>query len=271
MRMANCAIAVIVVMLLAVGVASAALTLPLNPTDEITIYDGQSSASKLWWSAREDDEVEPGCVARQKWDLEGFFLDGTELYVAGAFNFDDVTGDQTLGDIFIDITGDAGMAVGGPYPKATTVNDRFGYEYVLHQNMGTKKYDIYELGDDTWTKTVGVSINGDSNPSSNPWVWDHGVTEVVATGLDFQYEENLTSAQVAGFSGASHSVACFDLTALLNDAGEDVSFTAHVTLKCGNDNLMGSADASHRLPDAGATVALLGLALIGLAGARKRF
>ncbi len=51
---------------------------------EITIFDGNKGGSRNWWKyEREDQEVEPGMVDRQKWDLEGFFLDDTLLTMVG--------------------------------------------------------------------------------------------------------------------------------------------------------------------------------------------
>ena len=73
--------------------------------DNITIYDGTSSQTIGWYGHQEDDEVEPGMLQSQIWDLEGFYLDGSMLSVIGGFDF--LHGVQnypnyTSGDVFLD-------------------------------------------------------------------------------------------------------------------------------------------------------------------------
>ena len=63
-----------------------AMAIPLG--DNITIWDGMGVVDV------EDNEVAPGCVASQVWDLEGFFLDGNMLTMVGGFNY--VTGQISL-------------------------------------------------------------------------------------------------------------------------------------------------------------------------------
>ena len=45
-------------------------------------YDGTA-----WHGDYEDQEVEPGVTDGQQWDLEGFYLDGTQLAMVGGFDF----------------------------------------------------------------------------------------------------------------------------------------------------------------------------------------
>ena len=79
----------------------------------ITILDGNANSETGWYGKGEDQEVEPGMVANQNWDMEGFFLDGLTLTIVGGFDFiNGVVGNQdsgvdrkwTSGDIFIDTT-----------------------------------------------------------------------------------------------------------------------------------------------------------------------
>ena len=81
----------------------------------ITIFDKLSGGSYFGAgpSGRggEDQEVEPGSLAAQKWDLEGFNLTGTKLTLTGGYNFrtgvSDGIRNYRPGDIFIDVNGDA--------------------------------------------------------------------------------------------------------------------------------------------------------------------
>ena len=61
-----------------------ALAVPVD----ITIFDQMSSGTG-WWGQQENNEVEPGCVGGQQWDLEGFYLDQDTamLYMIGGYNF----------------------------------------------------------------------------------------------------------------------------------------------------------------------------------------
>jgi len=76
----------------------------------ITINDGRAG-NGTWYGdnsnntfAREDHEVEPGMQTGQKWDLEGFYLDGNILSMVGGYNFKNGESGNgitfTSGDIF---------------------------------------------------------------------------------------------------------------------------------------------------------------------------
>ena len=73
----------------------------------ITIDDNRHDASlNDWWNTTaEDQEVEPGMIYTQVWDLEGFFLDNDMLSIVGGWDFVNgvPTYDITSGDIFISI------------------------------------------------------------------------------------------------------------------------------------------------------------------------
>ncbi len=57
-------------------------TFALNLGSNITIFD-ENIGSGDWHGSDEDQEVEPGMEHGQKWDLEGFFLDGDNLSIVG--------------------------------------------------------------------------------------------------------------------------------------------------------------------------------------------
>ena len=202
---------------------------------EITIWDKMGVGSVE--NPMEDGEVEPNCIPGQVWDLEGFFLNGTQLTMVGGYDF--VNGgydqyrdrDYNSGDIFIDIDGDAAYGPsndGSGYQS--TVTNTFGYEYVLDLNFDTLKYDVIEL-DSSSTVTVYFSQNAESNP----WRWSSG-GDYVDQGVGMGYFTDLSNSDVGGLLGDDHNAVVIDLAFL----GEDLdNFIAHFTMECGNDNLMG--------------------------------
>lgn len=252
----------------------------------ITISD-KNYAGNGWYSNREDQETEnnPNTVTSQQWDLEGMFVKDTTLTLVGGYDFKNgvLWTDRHLyksGDIFIDIDGDAkygqvangnsGATHYGPGPHTATMANSFGWDYVLDLNFTTMTYNVIGLnGQSLVTRVMDVA-------SSNPWTYYSGGT--VLAGLQNQalnYTAGLTNAQT-GFQGDStnttswstgsnqHYALSVDLGFL---AGQDAIF--HYTMECGNDNLMGQASIPN-VPDAGATGLMLGVALLGFAGMRRR-
>ncbi len=121
-------------------VAGNALALDLGAN--ITIWDGMGSDA-------EDNEVEPGCVQAQKWDLEAFFLNDSTLTMVGGYNFRAGEGGYASGDIFIDVNGDAkyGPANTGSGGGNSITTNTFGYDYVLDLDFSDLTYTVYGLTD----------------------------------------------------------------------------------------------------------------------------
>jgi hypothetical protein len=245
----------------------------LNFGDEITISDKKFTAED-WHGENEDGEVEPGMRHGQEWDLEGFFKQGTELTMIGGYDFvngEDGSGHWDSGDIFIDVTGDVQYGRGTPGPEGGRGNHSmknvFGYDFVLDMDFETLTYDIYSI-DNTADVT---SAYFRANNASNAWRYEGG-GDLLGSGT-IDYMTGLSDDDV-GFLGDSHNAVTVDL-GFLGDAIND--FTAHFTMQCGNDNLMGHYDPvpqTSTSPDPvpePSTILLLGLGILGLVGfARKR-
>jgi hypothetical protein len=172
--------------------------------------------------------------------------------MVGGFDFVNGVDPYFSGDIFIDINGDAqyGEDLDDSGGGNSITTNTFGYDYVLDLNFDATgyNYDLYEL-----TNASTVTVFYSQNKRSNPWQYASGGTFL--ENHSFAYEAGLSDGDVAGLKGGSHNALTVDIGFL---AGKD--FTAHFTIGCGNDNLMGSTAP---VPEP-TTILLSGLGLLAM-------
>lgn len=236
------ALTVLVFMMIAIITAGNALA------TDITIYDGSSTAQTGWYGMQEDQEVEPGCVPTQAWDLEAFFLTDTTLTMAGGYNFISYGGFDS-GDLFLDIS---------DFDSGST----YGYDYALKLDITNNKYSVYTLDkDSTFIKAFYYQ-----NRNSNPWRYNAEIENLIGSfSLSYLWglNDDDFETKLIGGAGTHYSIS-LDLSDFLVSGTE---FIAHYTMGCGNDNLMGKGTTSVPEP---ATLMLLGTGLLGIGLITKR-
>lgn len=253
-------------LLLAGFIASGSFALTVG--NNITIYDGQG------WTIGEDNEVEPHAWSGQEWDIDGLFMNGSSLSLVAGFDLrNGQMAQRTMfyaGDIWLDFDGDAQIP-----GSAIPITQNFGYEVCLSMNWAAPdgpEYTAYVLSPAS-VLLPAVPLN-DSNPYALQVGGEsvyNGLQDVAITYLPGMDGSEILDGNdfqaVQGWNGNDlHNVAVFDLSPFAADWGQ-AGDTVHVTLSCGNDSGYGRIP----VPDGGATLALLGLALVAVCAlARKR-
>jgi hypothetical protein len=226
---------------------------------DVTISDGNFTGTG-WYSDREDQEVEPGMVRSQVWDLEGTFIDGNILTLVGGYDFENGEGQFMSGDVFLStgspVYGD--IHRGGSNGNLPELND-YGYNYVLDLDFDTDSFNVVAI--DETAMLQGAYYQ--QNEGSSPWKYVSG-GQVVGTG-SIGLQSGLSDADT-GFLGGNHYAMSFDLSDIYASLGETTTFYSHFTMGCGNDNLMGTWTV---VPEP-ATFALFGMGIFGLMLARRK-
>ena len=257
------------------GVASA-----LGYTD-ITIQDNDANESAAgWYGPQEDNEISPSSGPGQIWDLEKFVLadDGT-LWLIGGYDFKDGFGQWAPGHLFVSTDGTVNYGqttVGQPGSAtgaaATVPNSLYDYEFALVPDFDAGTYASYGLTDDEL-----LAVFFGLNESSNPWKLDLARAGQGSLGGSLLFLDYGTAALTDLLNDLSGSGISF-----LDAGGSDVryavglqgfttavgggDFVVHYSYECGNDQIMGSVAVA----DAGATLLLIGISLLGLEAMRRR-
>ncbi len=243
------------------GAGASSITTGTN----ITVSDGNASGG-FWYGAHENNEVEPGMAIGQAWDLEGFFLDNTSLFMVGGFDFVNGYSGIRSGDIFIDVDMDARYGdIHGSSDGNVTTNNSNGYDFVLDMDFASQTYNLFKIVEQTRVVTSYYK----QNQGSNPWRYDSGAHFLGAGFFSYNPEFVVKEANSFFHDNQDHNVVMVDLGLFMELTGMDGEMLFHFTMGCGNDNLMGRGFLPVPNPEPGAMV-LLGFGLLGLAGLGRK-
>ena len=228
----------------------------------------------------EDQETEPGTASGQAWDLEAFSLQNKTLKIYSGFNL--LAGEKPygLGDLFIDVDGNANWKPGADnHISGTTDNSKFHYDYVVHWNtrsgtsIGIGAYDVYKIADNSAVKFKETVFKS----GSNPWllllpavIKDQSIVKVASGRMSVAVDTHAVvtlddgSTVIGGSATTPHFIGDVDLSFLPSTAFGNSKTLFHLTMECGNDSLVG------RVPDSGSALALMGAAMSGLAFVGRR-
>jgi hypothetical protein len=269
-----------------IGLFLIAAFIPNALATNVTIEDG--SLEPGIGQGREDQEGEPIAGFEQKWDLEAFVRVGNKLSIVGGFpltTWNSVAPSFKLGDVFIDTNDDYAKPptahLAPVYSDGFLRNADLRYEYVLkfwrNPSGVIDSFSAIQLTSGSRLRP-NLFIHGKypSLDDSNPWAYvDEGLAAIKwVGGGTISYTSGLTDVGVKtllgsdiNVTGGLHNVMTLNFTYGL----DPLTLSArglHLTLGCGNDNLLG--DFNLPVPDGGSTFLLAGMGLMTLTFLRNR-
>jgi len=287
--------------------ASAAQAANITISDNNTGSAGYSEVASGWYKGgnaylstpgatqalSEYQEVEPGMQDNANWDLAAFVTPATgKLGVVSAYDLANGFGGTTIGDIMISVAPATVIGYADPgtaYPQYIT-NSVYNYNFAVKFNFVAGTYTVLKLDANTlmengeYNSTTQGGYN--YNAASQPWRVANAYSgaynsnnsnlgTVVTTGA-LTYTNTKSAASASALTGYSVTsdykyYAEIDTTWLqpfLSQANPQALYK--LTMECGNDNMLGlQTSGFNHVPDASATLSLLGLSFLGLVGFSK--
>jgi len=155
------------------------------------------------------------------------------------------------GDLYINPTGWISSGTAPHFPQDTFTNGE-GWKYVVHLDPATGQGEIYSLD---WTPSISDPLKMTEAPNG----YIYRTTQAWKGGYGAQL------GTVSGSFDDSGITYNFDISNL----GFGSEFGLHWTMKCGNDIIEGRDPVGIQVPEPG-TIMLIGVGLVGLAGALRR-
>lgn len=204
------------VALIAAGYANASIV-------NVTIPDEWTGTNGWYSSPYEDNEVEPGTIANQTWDLEGTFFDEQNLYLVGGWNFQGSGGYHLidsygyLPDLDTIRSGDIFVSTGSPKfgneSNAATpsvsqsglsdginshdvLHNNFGYDFVFVMDWLNLEYTL--MGIDENSLLLSRDIAFTNNGPADPWRYHDG-GQALGTGTFSIDTHTSATLAAAGF------------------------------------------------------------------------
>jgi hypothetical protein len=235
----------------------------------------------------EYQEVEPGMQTGASWDLAAFVnpTNSGALGIVSGYNLAGGKDGTTIGDIFVNTQ--SALLTTYPDPNADyqqyTTNADFNYDYAIHMDFGAGTFTVKALDANTVLEN-GEYSSQNYNAASQPFKvatshatpsQNYGTTIYTGSLIYHNNESAATASALTGYTvtGDYHYYAQVDLSwltglssgPLINPLNATVSYK--LTMSCGNDNMTGTQTTGFKkVPDGGASIALLGLGLLSMVG-----